>query len=258
MNILLTNDDGIDAEGIQILAEVLRTRLKHRVFLIAPDKNRSGVSHAISILSGPVKLTAAGEDAWSCSGFPGDCVIIGMKGGLPEKPDLVLSGINRGENLGTDIIYSGTVAAARQASLYGIPAIAISLAGRNNYYWDMAASWSADHLEELLAYWRKETFVNVNIPNNAVGPKGIATAWPAVKDYRDIMTGTNAPDGSRFFTLEAGKELILSGQGCDCDMVSRNYASVSTIYNYPAVSQEFCPGLPTLASVGGVVEKDRP
>jgi 5'-nucleotidase len=260
MNILLTNDDGIDAEGIQKLAEVLRSRSKHRVFLIAPDKNRSGVSHAISILSEPVKLTSVGKDTWSCSGFPGDCVIIGMKGGIPERPDLALSGINKGENLGTDIIYSGTVAAARQASLYGIPSLAISLAGRGGYhfYWDMAASWSADHLEELLAYWRKETFVNVNIPNCPGGPEGIATAWPAVKDYRDVMTGTDAPDGSRFFSLEAGEELILSEKGCDCDIVSRNYVSVSTIYNYPAVSREFCLDLPTLASVGGAANANYP
>jgi len=260
MNILLTNDDGIDAEGIQKLAEALRSRSKHRVFLIAPDTNRSGVSHAISILNAPVKLTAAGVDTWSCSGFPGDCVIIGMKGGLPERPDLVLSGINRGENLGTDIIYSGTAAAARQASLYGIPALAISLAGRggNDFCWDMAAAWSVDHLEELLAYWRKETFVNVNIPNSSGGPEGIAAAWPAVKDYRDEMTGKDGADGSRFFSLEAGEEVILSESGCDCDIVSRNYVSVSTVYNYPAVSREFCPDLPTLASVGGAANAKYP
>jgi len=258
MNILLTNDDGIDAEGIRKLAEALRSRSKHRVFLIAPDTNRSGVSHAISILSQPVKLTAAGEDTWSCSGFPGDCVIIGMKGGLPERPDLVLSGINEGENLGTDIIYSGTVAAARQASLFGIPALAISLSGRDGFHWDMAASWSADHLEGLLAYWRRETFVNVNIPNSAGGPEGIVTAWPAVKDYRDVLTGVDAGDGSRFFSLESGEELVLSESGCDCDIVSHNYVSVSTIYNYPAVSREFCPDLPTLASVGGAANANYP
>ena len=235
-----------------MLAKTLRSRSKHRVFLIAPDSNRSGVSHAISILSKPVKLTARGEDNWSCSGFPGDCVIVGMKGGLPEKPDLVLSGINRGQNLGTDIIYSGTVAAARQASLDGVPAIALSLAGKDSYHWEMAASWSVDHLEELLAYWRKGTFVNVNIPNNADGPKGIATAWPAAKDYRDVLTWTDAPDGSRLFSLEPGPELILSGAGCDCDVVSRNYVSVSTVYNYPAVSREFCPDSPILAALGGV------
>ena len=258
MNILLTNDDGMGAEGIQKLAEALRSRSKHRVFIIAPDTNRSGVSHAFSILNGPVKLTAAGKDAWSCSGFPSDCVIVGIKGAIPEKPDLVISGINIGANLGSDIIYSGTVAAARQASLHGIPALAVSLAGRDTFYWDMAAAWSVDHLEELLAYWRKETFVNVNIPNRAGGPEGIAPAWPAVKDYRDEMTGTDAADGGRFFSLEAGEEVILSESGCDCDIVSRNYVSVSTVYNYPAVSREFCPDLPTVASVGGAANVNYP
>ena len=258
MNILLTNDDGIGTDGIQKLAEALRSRSSHRVFIIAPDSNRSGVSHAISILSKPVKLTALGEDTWSCSGFPGDCVIVGMKGAIPEKLDLVISGINIGANLGSDIIYSGTVAAARQASLYGIPALALSLAGRNDFYWDMAAFWSVDHLEELLAYWRKETFVNVNIPNSAAGPEGMLAAWPAVKDYRDEMTWTDVSDGSRLFSLVAGEELILSGSGCDCDIVSRNFVSVSTIYNYPAVSREFCPGLPVIASVGGAANAGHP
>jgi len=233
MNILLTNDDGINSPGIQKLAEVLRSRSKHRIFIIAPDTNRSGVSHAISILHTPVKLTEAGEDAWSCSGFPGDCVIIGMKGALPERPHLVLSGINKGENLGTDIIYSGTAAAARQAGLAGIPAVALSLAGRGVFHWDMAASWAADHLEELISYWRKDTFVNVNIPNSPGGPEGMLATWPAVKIYKDTIEVMNAPDGSRWCFLQLMGESVVMEAGSDCDAVSRNFVSVSSVYNYP-------------------------
>jgi len=255
MNILLTNDDGFGSEGIQKLAADLRSRGKHRVFIIAPDTNRSGISNALSILNGPIKITPRGEDNWICSGYPGDCVIIGMKGALPVTPDLVLSGINVGENLGNDIIYSGTAAAARQASLYGVPSIALSLVGRGNYFWDIAASWVTDHLEELISYWSGDSFVNVNIPNCSGGPQGIALTWPALKDYRDTMSIENAPDGSRLFLLKAGVEKVVEETGSDCDVVSRNYVSVSPVYNYPAVLRDICPGSPDHASVARRAKK---
>ena len=257
MNILLTNDDGIDSEGIHKLADALRSGGntggnaggKNRVFIIAPDRNRSGISNALSILFDPVELFPQGEDTWSCSGTPGDCVIIGLKGGLPFLPDLVLSGINMGANLGTDLIYSGTAAAARQASLYGIPAIALSLAGKKSLHWDMAASWSVEHLDELLKYWRKNAFVNVNIPNIQGGPIGIRTAWPALKDYRDKMTSSFSSRGNRLFQLEAGEEVAEKENGSDCDIISQNYATISTLYNYPAVFRDLCPGAPNHAAV---------
>ena len=244
MKILLTNDDGIDSDGIQKLAETLRSR-GHRVYVIAPDINRSGISHAVSLLNGPVKLSACGEDTWSCTGYPADCVIVGLLGALREKPDLVLSGINKGANIGTDIIYSGTAAAARQGSLSGIPAVALSLAGindystsgANEYYWDMAASWSADHLEELKAYWERNTFVNVNIPNNPKGPEGMAITRPAIKNYNDAITVMDAPDGSRWCFIKAGKETAESGADNDWNTVSRNFVSVSRLHIY-AVARE--------------------
>jgi 5'-nucleotidase len=238
MNILLSNDDGINSEGIKKLAEVLRSRLKHKVYVIAPDSDRSGISHAISILNGPIKLTSVEEDTWSCSGYPADCIIAGIKGFLSVWPDLVLSGINRGANLGTDIIYSGTVSAARQASLAGIPAIALSLAGNDPFYWDMAVYWAADHLQELLDFWRKDAFVNVNIPNSSCGPAGITQTWPAHKNYQDALSIMNAPDGSRWCFFEAGEETIVPETGSDCNAVSENFVSVSTVYNYPAVIKE--------------------
>ena len=249
MNILLTNDDGIDSDGIVKLAEALRSSGKHRVFVIAPEINRSGISNALSILNNPVKMSLVEEDTWSCSGYPADCVIAGIKLVHPSKPDLVLSGINRGENLGTDIIYSGTASAARQGSLIGIPGIALSLASNGAFCWDMAASWVVDHLEELLAFWKRETFVNVNIPNSSGGPEGIITSWPAAKNYKDTLSETTLRNGSRFFFLEAGEDPEIDEAGSDCDVVSRNYVSVSTVYNYPAVIREACPHAPDYAAV---------
>jgi len=235
--LLLTNDDGINSEGLQKLAAVLRSKGKYRVTVIAPEVNRSGISHAVSLLSGPVKLSKLGEDVYSCSGNPADCVIIATMGALPYKPDLVISGINQGENMGTDIIYSGTAAGARQAGLAGIPAVALSLAGRDTFHWDMAASWVADHLEELRAFWEKGSFVNVNIPNSPGGPEGFLTAWPAVKSYTDRLMVFNAPDGSDWCFLEGKPELTVTEAGSDCDVVSRNYVSVTSVYNYPIVKK---------------------
>jgi len=235
MYILLTNDDGINSEGIQKLAKALRSKGKYKVTVLAPDSNRSGISHAVSILSRPVKMSKLGEETWSCSGYPVDCVILAILGALPEKPDLVLSGINKGENLGTDIVYSGTAAAARQASLAGIPAVALSLAGdwKEVFHWDMAVSWSADHLEELAAFWVEDTFVNVNIPNSPEGPEGIIRAWPAVKRYRDTLAMMPGREDNRWYFVEFGQNLAETEPGSDCDAVSRNFVSVSSVYNYP-------------------------
>jgi len=234
MKILLTNDDGIDSEGIQTLAKSLRSR-GHKVYVIAPDINRSGISNAVSLLNGPSKITACGEDSWSCSGYPADCVIIGIMGFLPEKPNLVLSGINKGANLGNDIIYSGTAAAARQGSLAGYTAIALSLVGTGNYCWDMAAAWVADHLEELIAYWERNTFVNVNIPNNPSGPDGVAKTRPAIKNYNDILSVVNDPDGSRWYSLASGKETVSDEADNDYNTISRNFVSISQVRSYAAV-----------------------
>jgi 5'-nucleotidase len=235
MNILMTNDDGIDSDGLQKLAKLLRSSGKHRVFVIAPDINRSGISNALALINGPVKVSTIGEDSWSCSGFPADCIVLALKGIIPLRPDIVISGINRGSNLGSDIIYSGTASAARQASLSGIPAIAISLVGYDPYHWDMAASWSVEHLEELLKYWKSETFLNVNIPNEPDYPKGVETTWPASKSYRDSLKIVNTRGDAQWCFLEGGEEIVVSEAGSDCYTVSRNFVSVSTILNYPAV-----------------------
>ena len=238
MKILLTNDDGIQSGGLQKLAEVLRSRPEHRVYVIAPENNRSGISHAVSVLSAPVKLTKLSEDTWTCSGYPADCVIVAILGELPWKPDLVISGINEGENLGTDIIYSGTAAAARQASLAGIPAIALSLASYDNLCFDMAALWAADHLEELVALWEEDTFLNVNIPNCPGGPDGMVAASPAHKKYSDVLKVMTAPDESRWCFLTLGEDDVPKEAGSDCDAVSRNLVSVSSVYNYPMLKKK--------------------
>ena len=237
MNILLTNDDGVFSDGLQLLAKALRLGGKHRVIVAAPHINRSGVSHSLSILHNPVKLALLEEDTWSCTGTPADCVMAALKCICPERPDLVISGINHGENTGTDIVYSGTAAAARQASFSGIPALAFSLAGYKNHCWDMAVPWVLEHLEELKAIWRQDCFVNVNIPNREEGPAGMAMTWPAIKCYTDSLEMMNAPDGSRWCFLLPGQDKTVKQEGSDSDALSRNLVSVSLVYNYPIVRE---------------------
>jgi 5'-nucleotidase len=247
MNILLTNDDGVDSPGIMSLFEAFKAYPDHNVCVLAPDSDRSGVSNGLLSLTKPLKITEKQSNVWSCEGLPADCVLAAGLGGRPCKPDVVISGINRGGNLGTDIIYSGTCAAARQASLLGIPGIALSLAGcapwdgglgkrsaafgRHN--WEMAAAYAVDHLEEYLDLWKKEIFVNVNIPNNSEGPGSAARTLPAQKNYNDIAAFIKGPSGSDWFYLVSGDITVHEEAGTDWEAVSRNQVSISLICVHP-------------------------
>jgi 5'-nucleotidase len=234
MEILLTNDDGIGCEGIIKLAASLRSRTGHRVLVLAPEINRSGVSHALTIIGNPVKFTELEKDTWSCSGQPVDCVIAGVLGGIPGmKADMVVSGITRGPNLGTDIVYSGTAAAARQAALMGIPAVAFSLAGYSGFCWDMAAEYAADHLGDFLDMWEEDTFINVNIPNTPAGPGAVKKTRPAVKNYNDHLELIKSGGGSGWYFLNGGKQKVEKQEGSDWEAVSMNLVSASSVFIHP-------------------------
>jgi 5'-nucleotidase len=250
MNLLLTNDDGFDSPGIRVLAEVLRSRAGYGVFVLAPDRDRSGVSHCLDILSGPVRVKKETEGIWSCSGRPADCVLAAVLGGIPCKPDAVISGINRGANLGTDLIYSGTAAAARQAALMGVPAVALSLAGYSDFHWNMAAEYASGCLEELLSLWKEDVFINVNIPNSAGGPDGMVHTWPALKDYHDGVTTVKGADGAEWCFLVPGTESAVREKGSDYDAVFRNLTAVSSVFIHPAIAGDRCSGAPGYVSTG--------
>ncbi|MDR0450946.1 MAG: 5'/3'-nucleotidase SurE [Treponema sp.] len=240
MNILLTNDDGIGSEGILLLARALRNTGDHRVFVIAPDRDRSGVSHCISFLREPLRLKEREPDTWTCSGNPADCVIAGMLGALPLKPELILSGINRGANLGTDLVYSGTAAAARQGGLFSVPSIALSLvesSGGGEYFWDMAVSFTVGKLKEFTALWEPDTFLNVNIPNSPGGPAGSGFAFPCRRQYEDGLSFMKAPNGELYGFARAGKPADQPEPGSDLDTVSRNLVSLSLVLIHPVVSR---------------------
>jgi len=241
MEILLTNDDGIDSPGLCLLAAALR-QAGHRVLTLAPDSDRSGVSHSISFLSGPCKIRKIEADSWSCSGTPVDCVVLALLGGIPGDdnfvPDAVISGINRGANLGTDIVYSGTAAAARQASMAGFPAAAFSLVEGTDWHWEMAVSFITGNFQEILNFWKSGTFVNVNIPNRASLPVGLVPAFPARRCYNDTIDRYHSPSGEIYCFARGGKIGAEPETGSDHDAVSGNFASMSAVYIHPAALEE--------------------
>ena len=150
MNILLTNDDGIDAGGLKSLAEVFKR--EHEVWIVAPLKNKSGASSSIT-MDRELLIEQRAKNEYALDGSPVDCVLSSVNGSyLPSKPDVIISGINSGPNIGTDIVYSGTCAAARQGAIYGIPSIALSLEKKteeNSYKFDALAEFALKNLKNL-------------------------------------------------------------------------------------------------------------
>ena len=209
MRILVTNDDGIDAEGLDVLVRYLKASkgnsgAEHEITVIAPAEERSGVSHSMT-LRHPTKVKELSAGVYSCSGTPADCIIVAGLWVMKEKPDLVVSGINRGPNLGTNIIYSGTCGAARQAALVGIPAIAVSCA---QYLppldYSACAAFVANNLERLLAAWQADTFINVNGPSS--NDTSIQARWtiPGRNLYHDSLKCFDGADGYTYCFLTDG------------------------------------------------------
>ena len=251
MRVLLTNDDGFSSPGVYLLAKALRNA-GHRVFMVAPDSNRSGYSHSIQFLSGPVKLTEIEKDSWSCSGTPADCVIISLLGGIPEicistegikfnlekAPDLILSGINSGANLGTDIVYSGTAAAARQGSFFGIPSIALSLVENNGvWHWESVISYITENIKEFMKHWKTGTFVNINFPNIETKPFALVPVFPSIRCYNDRIVSYTSPEGDTYCFPKSGNAGNKPEDGSDWAEVLKNNAALSVVFSQPVVSQ---------------------
>lgn len=235
---LITNDDGIDCEGLVALAKALQALRSYEIFILAPDGNRSGVSNSISLYN-PVRIVKHGKNSWSCSGTPADCAMIATLGALPFKPDIIVSGINAGPNIGTDLIYSGTAAAARQAALHGIPSIAFSLAAHTApFYWEQTARFIAENLETFLDAWEPDIFINVNIPNREEGPLGIRDSFPSRRVYNDSVVVFNAPDGHQYCFLDGGAGVETKAEeGSDWHAIQNGYVSLCPVYIHPVVQQ---------------------
>ncbi|NZA24899.1 5'/3'-nucleotidase SurE [Luteimonas sp. SJ-92] len=166
MRILVSNDDGVDAPGIRILAEGLRGA-GHEVLVVAPDRDRSGASNSLT-LDMPLRVVQVDDATWRVHGTPTDCVHVAITGMLEAEPDIVVSGINNTANLGDDVIYSGTVAAAMEGRFLGLPAVAMSLVTTAHVgrHYETAARAAVEIVERLKADpLPADTILNVNVPD---------------------------------------------------------------------------------------------
>lgn len=236
MTILLTNDDGIDSPGLIALHDLLKE--KHNVWIMAPDGDRSGKSQSIT-LHDAIRVTPVGKKSFSCSGTPADCVAISMLGAIPDSIDMVISGINLGPNLGTDIIYSGTAAAARQAALKDCPSIAVSLSRhRPPYDFSLAAQFIGENIDLLRDLWRKDHFVNINIPEKLKSDYAVEVTHPSKRIYEDELIKFEAPRGDTYYFLSGiGIESSdLSGE--DSSAILKGNISISPVYLHPVNHRE--------------------
>ncbi len=208
-HILVTNDDGIHAEGIQYLCQVLhREKCIHSLSIVAPDRERSAVGHAITMHQPlrveKIKFLHNRElNGWAVNGTPSDCVKLAVEAILEAKPDLVISGINRGSNLGTDVLYSGTVSAAVEGLIMGIPAIAVSLTdrGEEKDYLYAAKFICALYPALLESGISPATLFNINVPVNTDQIKGFRVTSLGKRRYRNTFDQRIDPRGSIYYWL---------------------------------------------------------
>ncbi len=249
MRILLTNDDGFGAAGLEAMAGALSDA--HDLRVVAPDRERSGVSHALT-LGRPGRIRKIGEGRYSCSGTPTDCVMLSLLGAIGFEPEIVVSGINRGANIGTDIVYSGTCGAARQAVITGLPGIAVSCASfEEPLHYEAAARFVGENIERLAGLCKDDVFINVNAPSSSRTDLRWAWTFPSRRQYRDLLKSFEAPDGQNYCFLSNGGIDSSDEPGSDHRAVREGMISVSAVLVHPQVPAGFPGGFPTdLASAG--------
>lgn len=227
--ILVTNDDGIDSDGLKALASALEDIDK--VIVVAPDRERSAISHALT-LHRPLRVEKVKSDWYAVDGTPADCVHIAVKALLSESPWLVASGINRGANLGDDIIYSGTVAGAVEAVLLGIQAFAISLAGRSDLNFDSSAKFA----RSIAGFLKRtpmppNTFLNVNVPHRF---KAENPVWKLTRQgqrvYRTEVVLREDPRGNPYYWIGGQEPDRVEEEGTDIDAVEKGYISITPLH----------------------------
>ncbi|KLI64311.1 5'/3'-nucleotidase SurE [Aurantiacibacter marinus] len=232
MRILLTNDDGIHAPGLAVL-EALAAELSDEVWVCAPAEEQSGAGHSLT-LHQPVRLREHGNRRYSVTGTPTDSVNLALRKLFADKlPDLVISGVNAGENLGDDITYSGTISAAMEAALAGIPAIGLSQAFRNNGgSFSATEGWGKRVLEPLInVTMAKRTLVNVNFPAlPADKVRGIRVVRQGFHDYsRGSLVQGEDPRGRPYYWFGLQDAEHTLDHGTDLEAVEDGYVAVTPL-----------------------------
>jgi len=236
MRILLTNDDGIHAAGLQLLERIAR-QFSDDVWIIAPETDQSGVAHSFS-LSTPLRLREVAPKQFVVRGTPTDCVLMAVKRLLADKkPDLLLSGVNRGQNVAEDVTYSGTIAAAMEGTLLGIPSIALSqsyggIEGRDRPIWEAAEAFAPQAINKILSIGMPAgVLVNVNFPPCAAADvKGVAVTTQGRRDA-ELMRIEERRDGRNipYYWLMFQRAGFTPGQGTDLEALATQRVSVTPL-----------------------------
>jgi 5'-nucleotidase len=264
MRVLVSNDDGVDAPGIRILASGLRDA-GHEVLVVAPDRDRSGASNSLT-LDMPVRVIRHDDSTWRVYGTPTDCVHVAITGMLEVEPDLVVSGINNTANLGDDVIYSGTVAAAMEGRFLGLPALALSLASVDHQgrHYETAARAAVEIIARLaIDPLPADTILNVNVPD---------VAWKDVKGFEVTRLGNRHraepcvpqadPRGRTWWWIGAAGAAQDAGPGTDFHAIAEGRISITPIHvdltRFQALEQvaSWVGGL--AASLGGELTERQP
>ena len=228
MLILVTNDDGIHSNGLQALSKSLSAI--GTVVVVAPDRERSAVGHSLTLHS-PLRADEIAEGQFAVSGTPTDCVNLGIHGLLKERPALVVSGINKGGNLGDDITYSGTVAAAMEATLMGVPSFALSLDSESFTYEDFlpGAEFAVDLARMILANGLPaDTFLNVNIPGEA--PSGVQLTRQGKRRFADNVEKKYDPRGRAYYWIGGGELGFHNVAGTDFHAIQNRSISITPLH----------------------------
>ncbi len=220
-HVLLSNDDGIDAHGLNLVADVLAERDDLRVTIVAPTEQQSASSHSLT-LRVPLRIVEYGPGRYGVTGTPTDCVLVATQHLLKDDPpDLVISGVNHGANMGEDVTYSGTVAAALEGCILGLPSYALSCTSWHPDTWDGVEAFLRHHLDDLLAVpLERHSLLNVNIPDLPADEiKGIRATPLGSRRYEDVITEQTDPRGRPY--------LWIGGSGPTWDVIPGTDATLN-------------------------------
>lgn len=230
MHILLTNDDGMHADGLQALRKQLEG--KYQLSIVAPHSEKSAIGHGITVHDpirvDKIKFSNSTTQAWSVYGTPADCVKLALEALLDTKPDIIISGINRGANLGTDVLYSGTVSAAIEGSINNIPSIAVSLSSYENPVYLDAAKIIEEMLPTLEQNLKTNFLLNINIPDlPIIEVKGIEYTKLSFRRYINCIDKRHDPRGKEYYWLAGEVEPKTFTPGTDEYAVKEGFVSVT-------------------------------
>lgn len=238
MVILVTNDDGVHSQGLLALFKAMNEL--GDAYVVAPDRERSAAGHSLT-LHKPLKAEQIGDRIYSVNGTPTDAVVLGVNRILPKKPDIVVSGINKGNNLGDDITYSGTVSAAIEGTMLNIPSFAVSMGGSKNFHFETAASFAVIIgrfiMDNSLPY---DTLLNVNVPNLPRElVRGIKLSRQGKRTYDNSIKDVFSPRDEKHFWIGGGDIYWEHAEDTDITAVEQGYVSVTPIHldltNYAAL-----------------------